>query len=506
MKRLISLLLAAALLAAPALAAQRTQESTLPLAASGMAVVEDVLYVADSYHRSVWAVEDGEASLLTGRTDVTDLSGQPVAGYGDGTFAKAVFSEPWAVVPYLDGLLVSDTGNHVLRYLDLEKERVYTAAGTGEAGYRDGKSGRVSFDSPTGLAVDDGGTVYIADTGNSVIRAMDEDGKVTTYAGSEEGCALGSREEAMFSQPTGLCWADGVLYVADSGNHRIVAIEDDEVTLVAGAALTGDAAVEGDFRNGPAELARFANPQGVAVGESGTIYVADTGNGAVRVIEDGYVTTLAAMDSGGTYPVSPRGLLLSGDTLYVGDVFARVLFTCTAQVPEMPFTDVAEDAWYYEGARFTWANGLFQGVDNSETFAPGGTVTRGTAVTVLARLAGANTDQSEPWYEAGRQWAVDSGISDGTSMEQAVTREQLAVMLYRYAQSLGLGFTGAWAFPLDYPDAGDVSDYAYEAMCWVTMHGIFTGDENGLLAPAATATRAETAVILQRFVTVADAG
>ena len=503
MKRLISLLLAAALLTAPALAAQ---ETALPLAASGMAVVEDVLYVADSYHRAVWAVEDGEATLLTGRTDVTDLSGQPVAGYGDGTFAKAVFSEPWAVVPYLDGLLVSDTGNHALRYLDLEKERVYTAAGTGEAGYRDGKSSQASFDSPTGLVVDDEGTVYIADTGNNVIRAMDEDGKVTTYAGSEAGCALGSREEALFSQPTGLCWADGVLYVADSGNHRIVAIEDDEVTLVAGAALTGDAAVEGDFLNGPAELARFANPQGLAVGGDGAVYVADTGNGAVRVIQDGYVTTLTAMDSGSAYPVSPRGLLLSGGTLYVGDVFARVLFTCDAQAPEVPFTDVAEGAWYYDGVRFTWANGLFQGVGSSETFAPGGTVTRGTAVTVLARLAGANTDQSEPWYEAGRQWAVDSGISDGTAMDQAVTREQLAAMLYRYAQSLGLGFTGAWAFPLDYPDAEDVSGYAYEAMCWVTMHGIITGDENGLLAPGATATRAEAAVILQRFVAVVSAG
>lgn len=506
MKRLISLLLAAALLALPALAAQSAQETTLPLAASGMAVVEDVLYVADSYHRAVWAVEDGEASLLTGRTDVTDLSGQPVAGYGDGTFAKAVFSEPWAVVPYLDGLLVSDTGNHVLRYLDLEKERVYTAVGTGEAGYRDGKSSRASFDSPTGLAVDDEGTVYIADTGNNVIRAMNEDGTVTTYAGSEEGCALGSREEAMFSQPTGLCWADGVLYVADSGNHRIVAIEGDEVTLVAGAELTGDAAVEGDFLNGPAELARFANPQGVAVGEDGAVYVADTGNGAVRVIQDGYVTTLAAMDSGGTYPVSPRGLLLSGDTLYVGDVFAQVLFACGTQASEMPFTDVAEGAWYYDGVRFTWANGLFQGLDDSETFAPQANVTRGTAVTVLARLAGASTDQSEPWYEAGRQWAVDNGISDGTSMDQALTREQLAVMLYRYAQSLGLGFTGAWAFSLEYPDAEEISSYAYEAMCWMTMHSIITGDENGQLAPGATVTRAETAVILQRFATVAFAG
>ena len=299
-----------------------------------MAVVEDVLYVAGSYHRSVWAVEDGEASLLAGRTDVTDLSGQPVAGYGDGTLDKAVFSEPWAVVPYLDDLLVSDTGNHVLRYLDLEKERVYTAAGTSKAGYRDGSNSRVSFHSPTGLAVDNEGTMYIA----------------------------------------------------------------------------------------------------------------DTGNGAVRVIQDGYVTTLVSPDSGSTYPVSPRGLLLSGDTLYVGDVFARVLFACSTQAPEIPFADVAEESWYYNGVRFAWANNILQGTGEG-VFSPQTVVTRATSVTALARLAEASTDQSQPWYETGRQWAVYNGISDGTNMYQAVTREQLAVMLYRYAQSLGLGFTARGSSP-----------------------------------------------------------
>lgn len=76
---------------------------------------------------------------------------------------------------------------------------------------------------------------------------------------------MGSLKEVRFSGLTGLCWADGVLYVADTGNHRIVAIADWEATLVAGAELTGDAAVEGDCRDGQAEIACFFNPQGVAV-------------------------------------------------------------------------------------------------------------------------------------------------------------------------------------------------------------------------------------------------
>lgn len=229
-----------------------------------------------------------------------------------------------------------------------------------------------SIDSPTGLAVDDEDTVYIADMGNNAIRAMDQNGNVTTYVGGEEGCALGALSEARFSQPTGLCWADGVLYVADSGNHRVVAIKDGQVTLVAGAHLTGDDAYEGGFLNGPAESARFSNPQGVAIGEDGTVYIADSGNGAVRAVKDGYVTTLTAMDSGSTYPVSPQGLLPAGDTLYVGDVFSRVLFSCEARAEEMDFTDVAKGTWYYDAVRFVWANDLFQGTGEG-TFSPDST-------------------------------------------------------------------------------------------------------------------------------------
>ncbi|WP_162612214.1 hypothetical protein [Flavonifractor sp. An306] len=120
-------------------------------------------------YRAIWTVEDGEAVLLTGRMEVADLSGQPVAGYNDGPFAQAAFSEPWAIVPYDGGFLVSDTGNHVLRYLDLVEEKVCTGAGTGRADFCDGTGEQAAFDSPTGLAVDNQGTVYIADTGNGAV-------------------------------------------------------------------------------------------------------------------------------------------------------------------------------------------------------------------------------------------------------------------------------------------------------------------------------------------------
>ena len=89
---------------------------------------------------------------------------------------------------------------------------------------------------------------------------------------------------------------------------------------------------------------------------------------------------------------------------------------------------------------------------------------------------------------------------DGTFRpDTAVTRQQLAAMLYRYEQSRGGGFTGTWMFLLDFEDAGQVSDWAYEALCWCTMNGILTGTTETTLSPGGTATRAQTAVILQRY-------
>lgn len=493
MKRLLSILTCAALapvLTLPALAAETVDTSMAP---SGMTMVEDILYVTDTYHRAIWTVEDGRVSLLTGRTEVTDLSGQPVEGCNDGVFDQAAFSEPWAIVAYNDGFLVSDTGNHVLRYLDMDKERVYTAAGTGKAGFRNNTGEKATFDSPTGLAVDNQGIVYIADTGNNVIRCMDEDGKVTTYAGGEEGCALGNLETVQFSGPTGLCWADGVLYVADTGNHRIVAIADGEAALVAGAELPGEAAYEGGYLNGPAELARFASPQGVAVGADGTVYVADTGNGAVRAIREGYVTTLLSPDPSGTYPISPRSLLCHGNALYMGDVFAKVLVSLSAKVAGPVFYDVKEETWYAQAVRFTAANGLFAGIEE-HVFAPDIPMTRAMIVTVLARLEGVDTS-GDPWYEAGRQWAMEQGISDGTNMDASLTREQLATMLWRYAGSPAVS-----ADMSGYTDAGTVSSYAQQAMAWCVEQGIIGGTTATTLSPQAEATRAQVATILMRFI------
>ena len=175
------------------------------------------------------------------------------------------------------------------------------------------------------------------------------------------------------------------------------------------------------------------------------------------------------------------------------------------------FTDVSEDDWYYEVVDWAVNKGLMNGV-GEDTFDPDGAGTRAMVVTMLWRMAGEPESgeagfkdlDDDSWYEPAVNWAAMTGVVLGTSEDtfspnEPITREQLAVILYRYAQAQDLGFKGAWAFRLDYSDAGDISDYAYEAMCWMTMHGIIKGMGDGTAAPRAEATRAQIAAMFMRF-------
>ena len=159
------------------------------------------------------------------------------------------------------------------------------------------------------------------------------------------------------------------------------------------------------------------------------------------------------------------------------------------------FTDVAEGYWAAGAVQFAASRELFHGTSAS-TFLPTENMTRGMLMTVLARLAGQDTAAGETWYSAGMAWAVEQGISDGTAPEADITRESLVVMLYRYAKAEAADGASFSAFP----DAGKVSDWAVEAMSWAVHSGILTGNGAGELNPTGTASRAEVAAILMRFV------
>ena len=130
------------------------------------------------------------------------------------------------------------------------------------------------------------------------------------------------------------------------------------------------------------------------------------------------------------------------------------------------------------------------------TFAPNDATTRGMIVTILARVEGVNTT-GNPWYAAGQKWAMQNDISDGTNMPGVITREQLATILYRYAKQKGYDVSKSAALT-GFSDADKVSGYAFDAMQWAVAEELLKGS-NGMLDPQGSATRAQVATILMRF-------
>ena len=161
----------------------------------------------------------------------------------------------------------------------------------------------------------------------------------------------------------------------------------------------------------------------------------------------------------------------------------------------LPFTDVSANNWFYDGVKYAYENGLMNGT-SSNAFSPNANTTRGMIVTILARVEGVNTNGT-PWYAAGQKWAMDNSISDGTNMPGVITREQLATILYRYAKQKGYDVSKSAALTA-FSDADKVSGYAAEAMQWAVAEGLLQGS-NGKLNPQGSATRAQVATILMRF-------
>lgn len=161
------------------------------------------------------------------------------------------------------------------------------------------------------------------------------------------------------------------------------------------------------------------------------------------------------------------------------------------------FDDVPESYWGYEAVQFASSRELFAGTADS-VFSPDAPMTRAMVWTVLARLEGLATGGGVNWYAAGQQWAMENGISDGTNPNGKVTREQMAAMLYRYAQLKGYDVAEK-ADLFDYIDAEKINDYAFEAMSWANAEKLINGVTAITLEPQADATRAQVAQMLKSF-------
>lgn len=229
---------------------------------------------------------------------VTTLAGQAgTSGTTDGTGTAARFKLLSGLA--VDGsgnIFIADTGNNVIRKSSSTGAVTTFAGKAGTAGSADGTGTAATFDTPSGVAVDASGTLYVADTLNHTIRKITSAGVVTTFAGKAgtAGSTDGALNVALFSAPQGLALdpTGAYLYVADTNNDTIR-----KITLSSGtvSTLAGTAGSAGSV-DGMGAAARFNGPTDIAVDKNGSLYVTDTENSTVRAIApNGSVTTIAGM-------------------------------------------------------------------------------------------------------------------------------------------------------------------------------------------------------------------
>ena len=200
--------------------------------------------------------------------------------------------------------------------------------------------------------------------------------------------------------------------------------------------------------------------------------------------------------------------VMPGSKVTVEAVFAPT----TVEPSDLPFTDVSTSDWFYGAVKFVYENGLMDGVGNN-LFAPNATLNRAMAVTILYRLEGApavttdagfNDVAAGTWYTDAVNWAAANNIVNGVEGNNfdptgSLTREQMATVLYRYAQYKGADVSASGDLS-GFADSANVSSWAADAVKWAVGTGLVNGVEGNALAPQGTSTRAQAATVLMRFV------
>lgn len=316
------------------------------------------------------------------------------------------------------------------------------------------------------------------------------------------------QEEALVSLSylNGIFWNDLTATVKQDVDRNTTALYNDAVEQAGQGGASGFAARSG--KNGD----RIAGTVG-----SSLVWTSGTG-----VVEAGTLvdaTAGAEVQAGGVLTGGHRYLADTAVTVAVASQTAQWLgegvWTVTAGDPVeapvvLPFTDVTQGAWYYDDVAYVFENGLFNGVTDT-SFSPSGKMQRCMMTTVLHRLAGQPAADYTPlfadipegqWYTAGTIWAgrqgVVSGVADGVFAPFSnVTRQEIAVILYRYAAGMSRDVSQS-ADLSRFGDSGAVASWGREAVSWAVGAGILGGSD-GMLAPYGDATRAEVSAMLHRF-------
>ena len=273
--------------------------------------------------------------------------------------------------------------------------------------------------------------------------------------------------------------------------------------------------------------ATYAVISGEEVPHGYWVKIAETANGTVTSSLPGggeglEITLTATPDQGATlYEIKalddagrPVELIEAGEGVYTlvmpaSDVRVRARF-----IKDLPFNDVDPDDYFYDAVVYLYENGITTGT-SEDTYEPEKICTRAETVTFLWRTLGEPepttteckfTDVSpDAYYYKAVLWAAENGVTLGTSEttispDDNVLRCMTEAFLYRTIQLQGGGFTGAWAFQLQAPDAADVPDWAYESTCWMVMNQIVQGDEAGNILPLAECNRGQIAAMIYRTV------
>lgn len=327
---------------------------------------------------------------------------------------------------------------------------------------------------------------------NYIGYSDDSSPDITTFV--EEGAEI-SAVGVIYTDPEGVC-----LRVRDLSE-----VTEEQTQQGGGSSGSGSSSGGGSSSSN--------RPQVSTTGDGGS--VSASSNGTVTITPDeGYQIALITVN-GETVAIPADGKLTGLDR---NDKVVVTFEKITEEQPtpdEEPFTDVADGAWYAEAVQYVYENGMMNGMSEDE-FRPGETTNRAMVVTILYRLAGspdlsnenlgypfADVDASS-WYGDAVYWARLNGITNGTSNTTfgpngAITREQMAAILYRYASFMGYDVTVDNTSLNAYADASQISSYAVTAMQWANENGLITGRSETTLAPQGTATRAEVATILMRF-------
>ena len=297
--------------------------------------------VADTFNNVLRQINlDASVETLAGVVHAAGSEHFPIGLYIDGAAREAGFYRPTSIAVHGNRIYIADSENHAIRIL--VEGRVYTISGGRGPGHADGEPGFSMFYSPMSIAVGPGGYLYVADTGNHVIRRISPMGYVTTIAGMPQhsGFADGMANQALFYNPKGIVAApDGRIFVADTGNHLIREIRGGIVSTMAGGRvyldpeehdMFGDGwddAPLGGHVDGLGAFASFNQPMGIDLWGNHLV-VADSASHSIRLVSmAGEVTTL----SGSGYPSYrsgnldeaefhfPTGVYVFNDFLFIAD-------------------------------------------------------------------------------------------------------------------------------------------------------------------------------------------